>query len=485
MEGSEIVFENTCDNKSSLTNELIAGLRTIEGQIGRSELECKTNEYFISENTHIPQLAWLVKRSEAGFECTVGKAVEVFEKGFFEGVWAGDFSDFSSALDAETFGSGVYFGVSGPTFIQRKDVREFTFILRNLESGEIYFSNSLPYALAAANVQEDDPFLTELDQVLVQSTLKEWPKGFYGMNPLVAKSNSIALYRICYANFTVQRDGSIDFIKNFKISKFSEYSDYKSYLLNVISSVFENGANSKRKVPLKPLTSISRGYDSVAVAALAAQCGCEEAVTLRVRGDNGRRIGRALGMKVHSFKHILINTVTKRFIKRKRLLIGELDSRLKERAYEFIASAGIGDDIVLASFESVLGGKVFLSGTGGDDIWDKDAKPNLGMKKTIAQNASLTEFRLRVGFAHFTPILCGSLSTQSVVDLSNSSEMLPFSVGGSYDRPIARRIAEEAGIGRAAFGRKKKAQNPYFTNSSNLWRESVLAIMRRYAAHCD
>lgn len=479
---SEFSIPNTTSNDDAnpCIKELIDGLSAIEERFDHSGFACCRNEYCISENPDIPKLGWLVERDKLGFHCTVGKAVEVFENGFIEGVWAGDFSDLSTALGAETYGSGVYFGNGEPTFIQRKDVREFTFILRDLKIGRDYISNSLPFILAAANITESSLILSKLDECLVSATFEELKSGFHKANPLVAKTKRYQIFRLCYADFYFDQNGSIKFIKNFTIKKFSSYRQYKNYLLNTISSVFKNGAHPKRKVPLSPVTSISRGYDSVAVSALAAQCGCRDAVTLAVRGDNGASIGRTLGLQVYKFQHVLIKSFIQRFARRKRLLVGELDTKSTPKAHEFIATAGIGDDITSASFEPVLENKIFLSGVGGDGNWEKGAKPNLGMQKQIAQSTSLTEFRLRVGFAHFPPILSGSLWTGSLVELSSSKEMRPFSVGGDYDRPIARRIIEEAGVARSAFGKKKKGQNPYFTNGSDLWRQSILFVKKRY-----
>ena len=41
----------------------------------------------------------------------------------------------------------------------------------------------------------------------------------------------------------------------------------------------------------------------------------------------------------------------------------------------------------------------------------------------------------------------------------HSDEMKEWSVGGEYDRPIPRRIVEEAGIARESFGMKKMASS--------------------------
>jgi hypothetical protein len=39
---------------------------------------------------------------------------------------------------------------------------------------------------------------------------------------------------------------------------------------------------------------------------------------------------------------------------------------------------------------------------------------------------------------------------------NRSPELAPWSIGGDYDKPIARRIAEEAGLPRHLFGQVKK-----------------------------
>lgn len=43
----------------------------------------------------------------------------------------------------------------------------------------------------------------------------------------------------------------------------------------------------------------------------------------------------------------------------------------------------------------------------------------------------------------------------SIYKINNSQEMEKYSIGGQYDRPIPRRIAEESGVPRDSFGIKK------------------------------
>jgi len=69
---------------------------------------------------------------------------------------------------------------------------------------------------------------------------------------------------------------------------------------------------------------------------------------------------------------------------------------------------------------------------------------------------ALGEFRLRTGFIQF-PLACsGALHARAIKAITDSPAMKPWSIGGGYDRPIARRIAEEAGVPRHLFGQIRK-----------------------------
>ena len=70
----------------------------------------------------------------------------------------------------------------------------------------------------------------------------------------------------------------------------------------------------------------------------------------------------------------------------------------------------------------------------------------------------MTEFRLRADFI-FVPLpVFGMTEIPSLQEITLSDEMKPWSIGGYYDRPIARRIAEEAGgLPRGSFATIKHA----------------------------
>ncbi|MEX2546814.1 MAG: hypothetical protein WD830_03385 [Chloroflexota bacterium] len=71
----------------------------------------------------------------------------------------------------------------------------------------------------------------------------------------------------------------------------------------------------------------------------------------------------------------------------------------------------------------------------------------------------MTEFRLRADFYHVAPPVFGAAQDPGSPRLLDRAEMEPFRVGGHYDRPIPRRLAEEAGIPRGSFGVAKRAAN--------------------------
>jgi hypothetical protein len=76
---------------------------------------------------------------------------------------------------------------------------------------------------------------------------------------------------------------------------------------------------------------------------------------------------------------------------------------------------------------------------------------------------SFTEFRLRVGFIHVPITMLGMSRDTSIWNITHSQEMQPWRLETKYDRPIPRRIVEEAGVPRELFGQEKKVTAVNFT----------------------
>ncbi|MGF9765005.1 hypothetical protein AAII07_59160 [Microvirga sp. 0TCS3.31] len=100
---------------------------------------------------------------------------------------------------------------------------------------------------------------------------------------------------------------------------------------------------------------------------------------------------------------------------------------------------------------------MFVTGFHGDKVWNRNGKPNSVIKRGDISGSSLGEFRIAKDFVHLPLPFVGAQHHSDLSRISKSDEMCAFSVGGDYDRPIPRRIAEEAGVPRKLFGQTKKA----------------------------
>lgn len=426
-------------------------------------------------NAAIPRLAWLCRREGHRFHFTLGQGVEQFDQGFFEGVWAGDFGRPDQLPQCLNFGSGAIFS-DEILFLATKQAYEFIFVLRDHRRGVDYVSPSLCFCLAASGAHEDADFFQRLARDLVTKTHRAVMAGAYGYHPRVVATSSFTLYRFFYGNFTLAPSGRMRIRQYYHGRTFPDFISYRSALSTTLDALLRNGADSKRRHPLSPMTTLSRGYDSPAVAVLAKELGCTDAVTMAVqvggREDSGVELGRRLGLRVHAFEHAMGREIPE--------LRRRFGPELASRAAEFIATAGLGDDIAFLPFEPALGNRVLLTGAWGDRIWERSSEVASGLSCMGRFGKSLTEFRLRTGFA-FVPVpMIHGLFPASITALSRSPELAGYSVGGDYDRPICRRIVETAGIPRSEFASAKCAINPDPTDGADLWPDAVREIIRRY-----
>jgi hypothetical protein len=118
-------------------------------------------------------------------------------------------------------------------------------------------------------------------------------------------------------------------------------------------------------------------------------------------------------------------------------------------------------------------GSLLMTGIFGDYVWGTDTQsglPLLQEPNTDFLNPAITmaEFRLRVGFIHLPAPACGALHRPAIRRITRSKELAPWSIGGDYDRPIARRIIEEAGVPRELFGQHKSRGAPWSPHGFSL-----------------
>jgi hypothetical protein len=233
----------------------------------------------------------------------------------------------------------------------------------------------------------------------------------------------------------------------------ASFGEYYSMLRSVLGAVLENAASPLRRCRrYEGLATVSRGYDSNALAVLLSTLGVREAMTIygKIPGDDsGEEIARHLGMTVGVY--------------------GSADFRSAPGVdeAEFLAWPDPMSGIVFAPCEAQLMGKILVTGQWGDKVFGvDDAKGHRDFRGGPIGLGRIVEFRLRTGFLNFNPLFAGGLHLPAMHRIATSPEMEPWRVGGTYDRPIARRIIEQAGIPRGVFASGKGIAPRFLFRSS-------------------
>lgn len=407
-------------------------------------------------DSELPPLAWLAEVSENRVRLWCGERVEVRENGFFEGCWADDFANFNFDAVPNVFGSGGK--VSGDTvlFVTPSHTLEGLYVLD--KGGRIIVSNSLPFLINVENVELGFDFD-------IGSRFASILKGTAEYERVLFRGDDWILYRIFHEKIEV-RNGQLTLRRVEENLPFTTFEEYKRYLVTTIKKTFENGSSPLRTTRLSPIATCSNGYDSPACAALAASLGCNEALALTTaRGgsaDSGRAIAERLGMKVQEF---------------------EREARSTDRAFgeaEFLATGMGGEDYVLGVLAPHWANKIVVSGFLGGTMWQTDYAPTSTIARKDCSGSSWTENRLRHGFVLLPVPFIGCTHHDQILRISKSAEMKAYRVEGEYDRPIPRRILEELGIPRQAFGRVKKGYSICFNYSSMWWSPTALNDLKSF-----
>ena len=372
-----------------------------------------------------------------------GPWVETRDTFFCEGVWNGLFED--GAVDTATLmmGSGGKLRDRSVVFVTPCHTLERLFSLR--VGNRLFISQSLAFLLSLSGQRLDRNYpYYHADFATVSNGYKRYKKSFP-----TASGDHIELHY--FANISV--NPSLVLTREEKVlpKGFASFSDYEAFLVNGVRSIGVNASDSARKIQYKAVTSISSGYDSPVCAVLAREIGCKEALTITdprdISGkggvddsDDGSEIAMCLGMLPVSFQ-------------RSAYL-----RRTEFPEAEFLASGTLGGDMFMSVFEERLGATLFFTGHHGDLVWNKRPK-NLSSEivREGPSGDNLGEFRYRVGFVLIPLAFFGGTHVADLAKISTSEDMARWSIGSWYDRPIARRIVETAGVPRGLFGNKKKA----------------------------
>lgn len=423
-------------------------------------------ELAVNRYDSLPALAWLARVVDHDVSISCGNAVDSFEKGIFEGAWAGNFADASFDQARTIMGSGMKLRENDIIFVPPSHTLEALYVFE--KQREIYVSNSIAFLFQAGDIE---PIFDKDIGAKMASTVK----GIHDYDTQIFSTKKGVVYRFLYNNFTVSPTGKIAMSPKDERFLFSGFHSYIQEVEQDFNLVIQNAASSLRKEQFSVITTCSSGYDSLTGAVLSSKFGCNEALTLKnARGgenDSGKSVGETIGLRVHELERV-----------------DSVKNRDSSEA-EFLATGMGGEDYVYKAFEPFLNKRLLVTGFHGDKIWDKHTLPKPGIVRGDVSGSSLSEFRLRVGFIHVPLPFVGANCHRAVYSISNSEEMQAYSIGGSYDRPIPRRIVEEAGIARNRFGQSKKAASILFNSRPSLlsqdFRSRVKDAEKRYFSESE
>ena len=420
--------------------------------------------FTFQRNDELPRLAWCARleRGSSTVHVVHGPWVETRDEFFFEGGWNGAFSAAKPSAATTCLGSGAELaGGDAVRFVTPTHMLER---LHAIESGNaLWLSNSLVFLLAMAGEELDERY------PFYHFDLMTNMRGYRRYLPAVRMKSGRSVRVFFHANLVVGADLSIRAEDKAIPTPFANYADYMARLRRVVADVVANAADRDRIQRYTPLATISSGYDSPACALLAQEAGCTEAITFGQarpgydeEDDSGREIANVLGLAVHEFDRTSYRSL----------------ENFPEA--EFLAYGAGGEEVVFAPMEAILPGRVLFTGYLGDAVWNRvTGRVNTELLMLYPGGSSLGEFRLRTGFIHFPVPTAGYIRHPSVYAISNSEEMRPWALENDYDRPIPRRMLEEVGVPRAAFGRTKKAI------TQPLWNTEALRDIMAPRSHAD
>lgn len=411
-------------------------------------------------NDQLPQLAWVAEAHQADGSVVLihGSRVEVRERFFIEGVWDGPFHLGEFGTTDCVFGSGAILGENSIRFVPSTATTDHLYYDEG--GGRVTVSNSLPLLLARTQGRLDPHYR---DYAAICHSILSGIHDYRRDIPTVYGK----VCRLMYRNLEVFRDRSIELEKQMP-PPFTSFTQYHAYLQDRYALIAANARDRERTWPLQIVSTQSKGYDSTAVNALAHTSGIDKVFTVptakskhslahheekHLPDDDGGEICATLGLPCFQLN--------------RRAFVENFDQE-----YLYYAALHHNQDANLMDIGNQISTvSVLLTGVIGE-LWrpkaDKVEWPclNSDLRHGDLGGSGMGEWRLVVGLIHLPLPFIGARRRAEIVEITESPEMSPWRLGNSYDRPIARRIAEEAGVPRHLFGQSKMGSVVLFSQPS-------------------
>lgn len=401
-----------------------------------------------------PPLAWVAvcQSDQKVIDVLHGCFVETSSHFFVEGAWAGDFADGQIQSSDTVFGSGGVLVGGGVIFVSCTATTDFLYHSDHVK--KFIISNSLPLLLALLG----DNLLPDYDQYSrINMSILDGIRKYCAEIP----TQKGYIRRVIHSNIYFG-SGGITTIEKPLPPNFQSFDEYRNFMQNRIGVLFSNARHRSRQKPMCIFSTQSKGYDSTAINALAVSFGIDKVFTSTLSkesrsfylgkkaiyfNDDGTLISEKLG----------INNCTS---------IDRLNFQ-KTLVNEHFYWAGIDNnqDMNLHQIQSFISSPTLLLTGNLGEIWytskaiskERLSTFNDELIRWDQAGHGLGEVRLTIGMVQVAVPFIGARRRQDILKITDDVSMERYRIGGQYDRPIPRRIAEEAGVPREMFGQMKLA----------------------------
>ena len=388
-------------------------------------------------SAEIPPLAWVARVRYPVVTIACGTSVRCAEGAFFDGTWVGQ-HDLASVLDSTVpFGAGMVVRDGRLFVVPAGHTCEGVYLCRPAAAeGTLFVANSISALLEATSQQ----LVPGVDYV---SRFIKLAEGL-PFSPIEIPTNGTPLEFRFFENLELDHSGGVTVVPKPRERPFASFDDYLARLEGASRSLFANAPQ------YEPVVALSSGYDSTAMAVVGARAGLRRALTFASArpartdetdtADSGVENASRLGLATQ-----VIDRVS--YLARDDL-----------PEAEFLATGGPGEDVANTAMEPYLARRILITGDVGAALYRYGRPKRSDLWRLDLSGSSMTEFRLRTDFI-FVPLpVFGMTEIPSLQEITLSDEMKPWSIGSYYDRPIARRIGEQAGgLPRGSFAAVKHA----------------------------
>lgn len=399
---------------------------------------------------NLPKLSWLsiLDFDSATLSVLHGTHVETGKDWLVEGVWDGDFESADFHRSPNFFGSGIRVQDGAVHFVPSSALidRLIFCILGN----QLLISNSVPLLMAFTGARLDPNHNYHHESYAIVDGVRRYDKTFVVLHP------EIRCFQQQYEENIVVRGRDISFESRTSALEIGSYAEYLRLLRNALQAIERNYTSSARRFAVSAYSAMSTGYDSPAVSVLAREIGVRTCFTSR-RSTSGIPVWLSPQAAIDDAKPIasLVGIDT--------IYLDPRRSQVSEDELYFLATTTAPPEIIFHSMAKYLTQHcevaMLFTGYHGDKVWDVHAAGKYLSDELIRGDTSglnLGEIRLLCGFFHVALPFMFAKSTKSIASISQSEEMSAWKLGTAYDRPIPRRIVEEAGVPRELFGVRKK-----------------------------